>query len=301
MSGWGWRAYESVGARKSKAEKTIAKMEKKGIKLYPIRIEGRSITQSFWGNAWCKHLESFSDYENRLPRGRSYVRHGAVISLEASQGKINALVQGSEIYNVNINISKVDDTKWQTILKKCSGEISSLIELLQGKVSSAVMTTITDKHSGLFPLPKEISLKCSCSDWADMCKHIAAVLYGIGNRLDINPELLFALRNVDHMELLKSATIRTESFGVAKSKTLENQDLSALFGIDLDEEPLKNKKIKLHSKQSSNTKIAKSITGNKANNDEKVRVSIDMNNISKNDHQKVEVNKKKKKTKSSIT
>jgi uncharacterized Zn finger protein len=234
MDDWGWRPYESVEDRKLRAEKTIAKMEKKGLKLCPIRIEGRQIVTSFWGKAWCSHLESFSDYATRLPRGRSYARHGSVINLVASKGKVEALVQGSELYNVSIHITKVDNEKWQAILKKCSGEIASIIELLQGKLSSAVMATITDKQNGLFPLPKEISLKCSCPDWAGMCKHIAAALYGVGTRLDLEPELLFTLRNVDHMELLQSATISTKTIGSAKSKTLEDQDLSALFGIDFD-------------------------------------------------------------------
>ena len=133
--GWDSRPYESVAKRKRKAEQTIVNMEKKGRKLFPIRIEGRKLTKSFWGNAWCKHLESFSDYATRLPRGRSYARHGSVINLESQNGKIEALVQGSEIYDVSITIQKVENQKWQVILRKCAGEIASIIELLQGKIS----------------------------------------------------------------------------------------------------------------------------------------------------------------------
>ena len=215
-------------------------MRKKGQNLNPVRIEGRQLANTFWGKSWCKHLESFSDYANRLPRGRSYVRHGSVIHLEVGKRKINALVQGSSLYKVDIDINAVDNEKWQVILKKCSGEIASVVELLQGKLSSAVMETITDKQNGLFPLPKEITFKCSCYDWAGMCKHIAAVLYGIGSILDNKPELIFTLRNVDHMELLKKATINTGIKESAKSKVFETSDLSTLFGIDIDDAPIKS-------------------------------------------------------------
>ncbi len=241
---WSWKPYQSVADRKIKAEKTISKMQKKGKKLNPVRIESRKIATSFWGNAWCKHLESLSDYVTRLPRGRSYVRHGAVIDLVVQGGKIKALVLGSEVYNVSISITKVDQTKWGAILKKCSGSIASVIELLQGKFSSAVMKTITDQQNGLFPLEKEISFECDCYDWASMCKHIAAALYGIGARLDVEPELIFVLRQVNHMELLHSVTYQTEMIGPAKSKVIDNQDLSDLFGIDIDERSFKPTPIK---------------------------------------------------------
>lgn len=234
MSGWNWMPYESVGMRKKKSEKTISKMLKMGHTLNPVRIEGRRIATSFWGKAWCNHLESFSDYANRLPRGRAYVRHGSVINLEIDHGRVQALVEGSCLYNININIQRVDDEKWNSILKKCSGEIASVIELLQGKISSAVIKNITDQHHGLFPRPREIMLKCSCPDRVGMCKHIAAALYGVGSRLDLEPELLFVLRGVDHMELMKSSIITAGVVRSAKSKVIEGQDLSDLFGIDLD-------------------------------------------------------------------
>ena len=252
--GWDWPPYESVTERKRKAEKTIVNMEKKGRKLFPVRIEGRKITKSFWGNAWCKHLESFSDYATRLPRGRSYARHGSVINLESKNGEIEALVQGSEIYDVSITIQKVEQQKWQVILKKCAGEIASIIELLQGKISSAVMTTMTDKQNGLFPSPKEISFKCSCYDFAKMCKHIAAVLYGIGARLDHEPELLFNLRNVNHMELITNVAISTSSTGTIKTKVIESQDLSTLFGIELDTPSSPHSKIKLKANTEAKSK-----------------------------------------------
>jgi uncharacterized Zn finger protein len=235
MYGGGYyRPYVSVAERRRKAEKAAAKMAKRGEKVSPVRIDGRTIAKTFWGKAWCDHLESFSDYENRLPRGRTYVRNGSVIHLGIEKGKIEALVQGSSLYKVKIDIKYVDKKRWSQILGGCSGQIDSVVELLQGKLSSGVMKTVTDKHHGMFPQPKEISLGCSCPDWAVMCKHVAAVLYGVGARLDEEPELLFKLRHVDHLDLISQASIKTPAKKSAKAQVIEDQDLSNLFGIEID-------------------------------------------------------------------
>jgi uncharacterized Zn finger protein len=231
--GWGWPPYVPVAERRRKAEKAAAKLVKKGQKIFPVKIDGRILAKTFWGKAWCGHLESFSDYENRLPRGRTYVRNGSVVHLAVDQGKIEALVQGSSLYKVKIDIRTLDPKKWARILKNCSGQIDSVIELLQGRFSSGVMKTMIDQHNGLFPSPREIALKCSCPDWADMCKHVAAVLYGVGNRLDHEPELLFKLRRVDHTELIRKVSIKTPASRSAKSKIIKDGDLSEIFGIDI--------------------------------------------------------------------
>lgn len=233
MYGWRWPRYVSVGEKRRKADKAVAKLLKKGEKISPIKLEGRVLTKTFWGKAWCDHLESFSDYENRLPRGRSYLRNGSVVHLDITKGKIDALVQGSSLYKVKIDIKSFAPKKWEFILKNCSGHIDSVIELLQGKFSSGVMKVITDKHNGLFPVPKEISLNCSCPDWADMCKHVAAVLYGIGHRLDHEPELLFKLRKVDHKELISKASVKVPASRSGKSNVIKDQNLSEIFGIDI--------------------------------------------------------------------
>ncbi|MDP2905936.1 MAG: SWIM zinc finger family protein [Candidatus Omnitrophota bacterium] len=208
-------------------------MMKKGEKVSPVNLEGKALAKTFWGRAWCDHLESFSDFENRLPRGRSYVRNGLVVHLYADKGRIEALVQGSSLYKVKIEIKRLDSKKWKSIIRNCSGQIGSVIDLLQGRFSSGVMRIITDKYRGLFPLPNEISLNCSCPDWADMCKHVAAVLYGVGNRLDHEPELLFKLRKVDHMELMKKARFRAPVSRSTKSNVIKNKNLSEIFGIDI--------------------------------------------------------------------
>lgn len=255
MSGWGYyKPYVPVAERRKNAEKAAAKMTKKGQKVSPVRINGRTIANTFWGKAWCDHLESFSDYESRLPRGRTYVRNGSVVHLDINKGQIEALVQGSSLYKVQIDIQCVAQKKWHSLLDQCSGEIDSVVELLQGKLSAGVMKTITDKQTGLFPQPKEISLSCSCPDWASMCKHVAAVLYGVGARLDQEPELLFKLRHVDYLELINKVTLKTSAKKSAKAQTMADQDLSDLFGIEIDSTATKNAPSSNASKNSSKSR-----------------------------------------------
>jgi uncharacterized Zn finger protein len=233
--GYGWKPYVSVAERRRKAAKQLAALQKKGLDVQPVSIAGNKIAKTFWGVAWCDHLESFSDYSNRLPRGRTYVRNGSVCHLAIAQGSIDARVSGSELYTVKIQITKLTAAKWKVIKQQSAGKIGSLLELLQGKLSDQVMRIVTDRKEGLFPLPKEISFKCDCPDWAGMCKHIAAVMYGVGARLDASPELLFTLRGVDHQELIAvdaEAALSTATTS-GKSKQLAASDLSDVFGIDL--------------------------------------------------------------------
>ncbi len=241
--GWYTRfaPYVRVADRKKQSAKEIAKLKKKGYIAQPIVLAGRTIAKTFWGKAWCDHLEAYSDFENRLPRGRTYVRNGSVIDLQISGGNITALVSGSSIYKVHISIEKVLSKKWNMIVQACLGKIDSLIELLQGKFSKAVMQIITHPEKGLFPHPKEIKLKCSCPDWADMCKHVAAVLYGIGVRLDENPEELFILRQADHLQLIATAGMGslTKTRSKQKDSVLAESDLSSLFGIEMASKNLK--------------------------------------------------------------
>jgi uncharacterized Zn finger protein len=231
--------YVPVAERKHQAAKALEKLKKKGQSCQPIVIQGRLIANTFWGKAWCQNLESYSDYANRLPRGRSYVRNGFVLDLKIATGEITALVSGSSIYKVEITIKKVATAKWDNIVNECAGKIDSLIELLQGKFSKAVMQVITHPGKGLFPHPKEIKLSCSCPDWADMCKHVAAVLYGVGARLDDKPEELFILRQADHTDLLAKAATASlvQTSSNQSDQILESNDLSSLFGIDLGDIP----------------------------------------------------------------
>jgi len=211
--------------------------KKRGSPLSPVTIEGRKIASSFWGEAWCKHLESYSDYSNRLPRGRTYVRNGSVLDLAIERGKVLALVSGSEVYRITISIKTLSPGAWNQIKQDCSQSIDSLMDLLQGRFDRGIMERLTHPKDGLFPQPNEITLKCSCPDSARMCKHLAATLYGIGARLDAAPELLFTLRDVDHLELISQA-VAAENLDrtLLGSDTgdLAGSDLSEMFGIELD-------------------------------------------------------------------
>jgi uncharacterized Zn finger protein len=230
---YGWRPYVPVAARRAQAAKKAAQFAKSGRKLSPVNIEGRMIARTFWGKAWCDHIESFSDYENRLPRGRAYARNGSVIDLRIGAGKISALVMGSELYEILFTISPLAPARWKDIKSRSTGQIDSLVELLQGKFSDAVMRVITDRDTGLFPAPSQIKKSCSCPDSAGLCKHLAAALYGIGARLDEKPELLFVLRGVDHLELLDSAPSGTVATVATGSADIDSSDLADVFGIEI--------------------------------------------------------------------
>ena len=163
------------------------------------------IATTFWGKAWCGNLESYSDYSNGLLCGPTYARNGSIIDLQIDCGTVKAIVSGSEIYEVGIDITPLGKAEWKKIKQECSRSINSLIDLLQGRFSQGVMERLSRQNEGLFPKPKEIGVRCSCPDWAVLCKHVSAVLYGVGARLDTDPEMLFRLRNVDHLELIRQA------------------------------------------------------------------------------------------------
>jgi uncharacterized Zn finger protein len=239
MSYYGFRPYVSVAKRRAQAAREMEKLRKKGKIDSPVFIEGRKIAHNFWGKAWCENLERYSDYQNRLPRGRTYVRNGSVVDLQIGRGQIQAMVSGSEIYTVNIVISTVPPARWEAIRRDCVGSIGSLVELLQGKLSKNVMERVCRAGAGLFPSPSEIRMKCSCPDGARMCKHVAATLYGTGVRLDETPDLLFTLRGVDQSELIVSAgdDLLKMKIDVTSDRFLADENLSALFGVDVDREP----------------------------------------------------------------
>ena len=235
----GFRRYVPMAERRASAERETAGMRKRGVTVQPVHIEGRLIARTFWGRAWCDHLESFSDFENRLPRGRTYVRNGSVCHLEVLPGVIHARVQGNETYAVSVSVDPLGVREWSAIRTRCTGKISSLLDLLQGRLSAGVMEVVTDPRKGLFPQPRQIRMKCSCPDWAVMCKHVAAVLYGVGARLDEKPELLFLLRGVDHKELIETTaeTAVQDAVRKATGRRIAESDLSEVFGIEIDEPP----------------------------------------------------------------
>src|SRR5438128_5607759 len=232
---WGWRPYVSAAERRRKGLEEVAKLRKKGQPVSPVVINGRAIVKTFWGKSWCENLEGYSDYENRLPRGRTYVRNGSVVDLQIKPGVINAWVSGSELYEISLTVAPVAKSRWKSICDDCAGAIDSLVELLQGRFSKGVMERICRQNHGLFPTPAEIKLSCSCPDCAGMCKHVAAVLYGIGARFDHQPELLFRLRGVDEMELIVNVDKATPLArqGPAAGRLLGVEDLYESFALDM--------------------------------------------------------------------
>jgi len=238
MYGYGFAPYVSVAEKKAKAAKTLAKLQKEYNDISPIIISGNKIATTWWGISWNKNLESYSDYSNRISRGRSYVRHGAVLDLKVHPGRINAQVQGSgrKPYAVEVKVDSLSKKQWDKIVNACSHQVDSLADLAAGKFPKELADIFMKKGEGLFPSPKEIHFDCSCPDWASMCKHIAAVLYGIGARLDNDPLLFFKLRQVDFEELLKKSVEAKmasllQNANTKTSRVIDDKDIEALFDL----------------------------------------------------------------------
>ena len=221
-----------------KNAKETAKREKaKGKELAPVVIQGRNIVNSWWGKAWCENLEKYADYESRLDRGKRYVRTGAVVDLKVQKGKVQARVQGRRKapYKVEIRISPLSEARCQYAIDRCGRKIENLETLLNGSFPEELKELFSGEK-GLFPEPKEISFQCSCPDWALMCKHVAAVLYGIGARFDENPLLFFELRGID-VGLFIDVTLENRLDSMLKnadapsSRIIETDGWEDMFGV----------------------------------------------------------------------
>jgi uncharacterized Zn finger protein len=237
--------YVPVEERRRQAKAAVAAHARKAQRWDPVEAApGRAIAATFWGRAWCDNIESYSDFYSRLERGRSYLRAGSVLDLQIAAGIVKARVLGSRMYDVEVKIARVPEARWDAVCTRCSGGIESVVDLLQGRLSKHVMAHMCSRESGLFPAPQEIRFTCTCPDWADMCKHVAAVLYGIGARLDERPQLLFALRGVDENELIARAgsDVRLGERRTGSARRLDHADLGALFGLDLASVPVPQKK-----------------------------------------------------------
>jgi uncharacterized Zn finger protein len=239
MSDWGWKRYVPVTVRRKQAGKVAARAARAGAALSPVPPSRGAIAKTFWGKAWCTNLERYGDFANRLPRGRTYVRSGSVIDLVITPGRVSAQVMGSFLYRVGLRVAQLPALRWKGIANDCAGSIDSMVALLQGQLSGAVMQRLCRAGDGLFPAPGEIEFSCTCPDWASVCKHVAAVLYGIGARLDQRPELLFELRQVDGGELLAEVGTgrRISRKQPPKSRLLEVASLDEVFGIELADKP----------------------------------------------------------------
>ena len=240
---YGYPEYVPVAKKRAKAARKLRELRKRRPDIQPVVIEGRSIVQTWWGRSWNRNLERYADYSYRIDRGRSYVRHGAVLDLRIKPGKIHALVQGSQSspYEVEISIKALNKDTWERIRKTAEGQLDSLGELLTGKFPKPLQDSFFEKDKGLFPSPKEIDFDCSCPDYASMCKHVAASLYGVGARLDEDPSLFFELRGIKMDDLITQAvksTSRTllEKAGTKSSRVLDDADLTDVFGIKLEDD-----------------------------------------------------------------
>jgi uncharacterized Zn finger protein len=251
MSYYEWRPYVPVAEKRRQAARELAKLKKRGQSAAPVTIEGRTIAKSFWGRSWCTNLERYSDFESRMPRGRTYVRNGSVVDLQIAKGEVAAMVAGSSLYKIKIIVAPVTAARWKAICRDCAGEINSVVELLQGRLAKGVMDRVCQQGDGLFPAPEEIKLSCSCPDWADMCKHVAAALYGVGARLDERPQLLFKLRGVDENELLAHAgrDLALTKAPPGAANILDNSDVAALFGLDMAEPAISDAAVPAAPKQ----------------------------------------------------
>lgn len=240
MSFNNYRRPETAAEKKAKAQKGLQKLLKQNPGAEPVIIEGRMIVVTWWGKAWNANLESYADYRNRIERGKSYVKSNNVLDLKITPGRVDALVQGSRAkpYSVSITIDPLSDDKWTQITALCNHQIESLEQLVEGKFPKALEVLFQDRMYGLFPSPKEIHFDCSCPDWASMCKHVAAVLYGVGARLDQNPLLFFELRHLDGRALVKkSMEAKLESMlknaGKKSDREIHSDELEDLFGLDV--------------------------------------------------------------------
>ncbi len=233
----GFAPYVSQAQRRAQAAREARQLAKQGVKLRPVLIEGRAIATTFWGKAWCEHLERYADFANRLPRGRTYARNGSVMDLQISTGEVRAMVSGSEIYDARVAVQPVAPARKRALARECAGKIDSVVELLAGELSDGVMKVLCRPENGLFPSTRELSMSCSCPDGAWLCKHLAAVLYGVGARLDEEPGLLFVLRGVDQTELVSHAAEKAMAGHRGATGGLERGSLSEVFGIELDGEP----------------------------------------------------------------
>lgn len=222
---------------RSNAAQTARKASKKGQILHPVILSGRTIAKSWWGKAWCQNLEQYADFETRLPRGQKYVRSGAVVDLQIQKGKITARVQGTRRtpYKIEIRISPLSQQRCDEIMDRCTTRVDTLENLLSGSFPES-MKDVFLGDGGLFPTPKEISFSCSCPDWAVMCKHVAAALYGVGARLDENPTLFFSLRGIDtgrfiDVVIANRVEAMLSNVNRPSSRILQDADLTELFGV----------------------------------------------------------------------
>ena len=179
----------------------------------------------------------YADYENRIERGRSYLRNDAVVDLKIKGNEIYSRVLGGgyKPYRIRIRIDALSERQRLNIEQQASGKLQDLESLIQGNFPKDLKNLFFQK-GGLFPSPNEIHFDCNCPDWADMCKHVAAVMYGIGIRIDTNPTQLFELRGIPIESLLTrviddKVSNMLKNVDVKSARIIKDADISSIFGI----------------------------------------------------------------------
>ena len=210
-----------------------------------VKIDGKVISSSWWGQMWCRNIENYSNIRNRLERGRTYIRQNTVKSLSISNNCAESQVQGhsKEPYRVIINIKTIEKSKYDNILNKCENSVDNLESLMTGSFPKEYQQFFTDEEYGLFPKSNEIDYNCTCLDYEKnmhMCKHIAATMYAIGNKLDNDPLIFFKLRGIDISEfsnkiLKKETEFVWNNINGESNRKINSNDISFLFGVDCDE------------------------------------------------------------------
>jgi len=238
--GGAWWRGRDKDRDEGRVEKELAKRRAGGESLRAVvPAHARNLSSTFWGQAWNRNLMAYSDYESRMPRGRSYFRAGKVMDLEMAKGLVTATVAGTRIYDIRVKIAPLEAEAWAGLKQRCQGKIGGLMELLSGALSDEVMREVTSLDHGLFPAPREMKLSCTCPDFAGLCKHLAATLYAVGRRLDEQPAVLFTLRGVDPNEMIATNAVEAIQHLTAPAATddarraaLAGMDFGEVFGID---------------------------------------------------------------------
>lgn len=266
--GWGFSRYVTVAEKRAKAQKKLKQLKKKNSNITPLVLQGTKLAHTWWGMAWNTNLKKYADYSNRVGRGRSYIRNGYVLDFKINPGEVTSLVQGtsSRPYEVAIKIKSLNKKAWSEIKKQCEGKIESLQELIEGRFPKELVEIFTSKGKGLFPLPREIEFSCSCPDWAGMCKHVAATLYGVGVKLDEDPKLFFLLRKAEMDDLITEA-LRDKSKKMLKkaeqktSRVINDSDADKIFGINFDKRAVSVKSAMLKKIKNKKRVIKTKTTG----------------------------------------
>ena len=236
--------YVSKAQQQQYASKSSLKLEKTlGRKLEPIILTSSKLATSWWGIMWNKNLERYATFSNRIGRGKTYVRNGLVIDFQIKYGEVNAYVQGTRKapYKVTVSIDNINSKIVEKIKLSCQGKIETMEQLLEGSFSKDLADIFMVEGVGLFPEPKEIHFGCSCPDWTDCCKHVSAVLYAIGSKLDVNPSLFFTLRGLDLDDFLKDVIINKTDNLLEKGKNcnskriIKEKNINDLFQINIED------------------------------------------------------------------